>query len=325
MILRFSGIEVEVSSSDYSEIAFQFGPHVVRDSASLASVRVEFIVPARPGTDRNAPAEAEFLVRHGDGTPLLRRAFRGWGTMPPAVPPVAVLRERYALLQAVVLAKRGAAVALVGGPFSEKLSVAAALAHRSWRFVSGQLLVLDRDEGQVLPCLLPLEARGAAATRMRTAGLPAEGQRTVPSVAGGETLLIRPECLGDVVPIHARTGLPPLVRLCRTADEGVRLAPWEFTPQAWPVEAAADFAAAPRYRLELSSANAAEEAAGLIDAELTRNARALSQRSTGTTGTTRKTPDTMSEHRPEKDDDGCLDVPVTGQAAPAGLTASLLT
>lgn len=315
MILRFSGVDVEVSSSDHSEIEFQFGPHLVRDSAAVAPVRVEFIVPVRSVPERNAPAEAEFLVRDGDGTPLLRRAFRGWGTMPPAVPPVAALHGRYALLQAVVLAKRGVAVALVGGPFSEKLSVAAALAHRSWRFVSGQLLLLDRDEGRVLPCLLPLEARGAAAIRMRTAALPVEGQRSVPSLAGGETLLVRPECLGDVVPVQARIAMPSLVRLCRTADEGARLEPWEFTPQVWPVDAASDFAAAPRYRLELSSANAAEEAAAIIDTELVRKRQS--------------TPDARGAHptarTTKKDDDACLDVPATGRAVPAGLTASLLT
>ncbi len=272
IILRFSGIEVEVASSDPSELAFLFGPHVIRDpgSASLASVRVEFTAATRRQPDGDTAGEKEFLVRHGDGTPLLRRTFRGWGTMPPPLPPFAVLGERYALMRAVVLAKHSAAVALVGGPYAETLSVAAALAQRSWRFVSGQLLVFDLVEEQVVPCLLPLEARGRAAVRMRTAGLPEESLRSVPSALGGEMLLVRPECLGDVVPVDARIALPSLVRLCGTADDGVRMAPGEFVPQVWPVEAGAAFSAAPHYRLELSSGNGAEEAAGLIDAELTR-------------------------------------------------------
>ncbi|WP_037605772.1 hypothetical protein [Streptacidiphilus rugosus] len=253
------------------------------------------MVPA-PSAPGNVAGEPQFLVRHSDGTPLLRRAFRGWGNLPPALPPFAVMRDRFALLQAVVLADRTHTVALVGGPYSEKLSVAAALAHRSWRFVSGQLLVLDLANRQVMPFLLPLEARGRAAARMRAAGLPEEGCRSVPSAADGELLLIRPECLGGVVPVHARVEMPTLVRLCRSAGEGVRLTPSEFTPHVWPPESSAAFAEAPRYQLELASANGAEEAAGLIDAELTR-----------------------------KKDDACLDVPATSPAVPAGLTASLLT
>ncbi|MEU6220003.1 hypothetical protein ABZ845_21160 [Streptomyces sp. NPDC047022] len=306
IVLRFSEIEVEVASSDHSEIAFLFGPHVTRDtgSASMASMRVEFTVPTRRQPDGGTPAEKEFLVRHDDGTPLLRRTFRGWGTMPPPLPPFAALGERYALMRAVVLAKNSSTVALVGGPYSETLSVASALAQRSWRFVSGQLLVFDLAEEQVVPCLLPLEARGRAARRMRTAGLSEESLRTVPSPLGGEMLLVRPESLGDVVPVDARIALPSLVRLCGAVDDAVRMAPTEFTPHVWPREADTAFSAAPRYQLEISSANGAEEAAGLIDTELTRKNDA---------------------ERSRKKDDGCPDAPATGPAAPAGSTASLPT
>ncbi|MGW3170658.1 hypothetical protein [Streptomyces sp. NPDC001153] len=287
IVLNFFGIEVAVISADRDEVAFHFGPHIVKNPGGPGQLRVEFSPSA-------GPAPAEFLVRRGDGTPLLRRAFRGWGNVPPALPPFAALQDRFCLVPAVVLAKAGATVALIGGPYAEQANVGAALAHRSWEFVSGRLLVLDRRTGEVLPYLVPLQARGRAAAWLRGAGLPNELCRAVTSPAGAEVLLVRPECLGPVAPVRARLGPPTLVQLCRSADESVRLTPAEFAVQAWPEGSAGLLDAAPAHRLELPGVSGAEEAAGLIDQEV-----------------------------PHEEGEACLYVPTTPPAHRAGLTASL--
>ncbi|MGF1431190.1 hypothetical protein [Kitasatospora sp. LaBMicrA B282] len=287
IVLNFFGFEVAVSSADHDEVAFQFGPHAVRGSAATDQLRVEFTRPGPGGAE-------EILVRRGDGTPLLRRPFRGWGNVPPVLPPFAVLQDRFCLAQAVVLAKDGVTVALLGGPYSEQANVAAALAHRSWVFVSGRLLVMHRATRQVLPYLVPLEARGRSAAWLRGAGLPDGLWRTATSPVAGEVVLVRPECLGPVAPVRARLAPPTLVRLCRGADEGVRLTPWEFTAQTWPADGAQLLADAPTFRLELPGVSGAEEAAGLIDQAMSHKKGAP-----------------------------CLDVSTTAPAPRAGLTASL--
>ncbi len=290
IILRFSGIEVEAVAPERSEVEFHFGPHMTADSAYGDRLRVEFSF-AGPSS---APIGSEFLVRRGDGTPLLRRAFRGWGGLPPSLPPFAVLEGRYALVQAVVLAKGGVSAALIGGPYSEKVNIAAALAHLSWEFVSGQLLVLDRTTRQILPYLVPLEVRTDAAGWLRGAGLPAGRWRSSVAPSGGEVLLVRPECLGGTVPVDRRLAVPALVRLCRTAEDAVSLTPWEFVPPTWPPGAEDALAGAATYRLDISRPSGAEEAAGLIDRQLAAD---------------KDTP--------------CLDGPAMPPVPRAGLTASL--
>ncbi|MER6071437.1 hypothetical protein ABT187_21835 [Streptomyces sp. NPDC001817] len=289
IVLDFFGMEVGVIAADRDEVAFHFGPHVVRNSASPDQLRVEFF-------ESTGSAPAEFLVRRGDGTPLLRRAFRGWGNVPPALPPFAALQDRFCLVPAVVLARGNTPVALIGGPYAEQANVGAALAQRSWEFVSGRLLVLDRRTGEVLPYLVPLQARGRSAAWLRGAGLQSELCRAVTSPTGAEVLLVRPECLGPVAPVRARLGRPTLVQLCRSADERVRLTPREFTAQAWPDGSAGLLEGAPAFRLELPGVSGAEEAAGLIDQEVPQEERA-----------------------------SCLYVPDTLSAHRAGLTASLRT
>ncbi|MGW3040502.1 hypothetical protein ACWC9T_10730 [Kitasatospora sp. NPDC001159] len=288
IVLNFFGIEIALVQADRDEISFQFGPHLTGISRHPDQLRVEF--SRTPG--KGVPGD--FLVRRSDGTPLLRRTFRGWGNLPPAVPPFAALQDRFCLAQAVVLAKGGTTVALIGGPYSEQANVGAALAQRSWEFASGRLLVLDRRTGHVLPYLAPLEARGPAAARLRAAGLPEGMWRTVTSPVGGEVLQVRPECLGPTVPVRARLAPPALVRLCRSADEEVRLTPWEFTAQTWPAGSAGLLSGAPTHCLYLPGVSGAEEAAGLIDHAMTK----------------------------EKDE-SCLDVPAMPSAHRAGLTASL--
>ncbi|MFF5014431.1 hypothetical protein [Streptomyces sp. NPDC001165] len=287
IVLNFFGIEVGVIAADRDEVAFHFGPHMVKNSGCPDQLRVEF----SPST---GSAPGEFLVRRGDGTPLLRRAFRGWGNVPGALPPFAALQDRFCLVPAVVLAKEGATVALIGGPYAEQANIGTALAHRSWEFVSGRLLVLDRGTGDVLPYLVPLQVRGRAAAWLRGAGLPNELCRAVTSPAGAEVLLVRPECLGPVAPVRARLGRPTLIQLCRSADERVRLTPCEYTVQAWPDGSAGLFDEMPTYRLELPGVSGAEEAAGLIDQKV-----------------------------PHGESESCLYVPDTLPAHRAGLTASL--
>ncbi|MEW1911097.1 hypothetical protein AB0442_22045 [Kitasatospora sp. NPDC085895] len=286
IVLNFFGIDVVVDGADRDAVAFHFGPHTVRRPPAPDHLRVEFGGTAGTG---------EFLVRRGDGTPLLRRAFRGWGNVPPPLPPFAVLADRFHLVQAVVLARGATTVALIGGPYAEQANVAAALAHRSWEFVSGRMLVVDRRTGQVLPYLAPLEVRGRPAGWLRGAGLPEGLWRTVTSPTGAEILLVRPECLGPVVPVRARPAPPTLVRLCRGTDEGVRLTPWRGTVPAWPPGSAGLPADLPAHRLELPGVSGAEEAAGLIDQGLTQKG------------------------------EPCLDVPAIPPARRAGLTASLRT
>ncbi|WP_031075898.1 hypothetical protein [Streptomyces sp. NRRL WC-3742] len=283
IVLDFFGLGIGLTGADREEIAFRFGPHLRRSGGDTPRLLVEI---------RRGGAEPDFLVRRADGTPLLRRAFRDWGNLPPAVPPFAALRDRYCLTPAVVLARHGRSVALLGGPYGEQANVAAALARRGWAFVSGRLLVLDRRTGHPLPYLAPLEARGAAAAWLRGAGLPEGAWRTVePPGGGAEVLQVRPEGLGPVVPLHARPGPPTLVRLCRAAEEEVRLTPGEYTTRLWPADAADALAGAPALRLHLPDVGWAEEAAGLIDHAMT--------------------------------EEPCPDVPAVPTARRAGLTASL--
>ncbi|MFG2974602.1 hypothetical protein ACGFYY_16625 [Streptomyces sp. NPDC048331] len=296
LCLEFFGAEISVSTTtgDVSDLEFLFGPHVVPDSRAADRLQVEFGYP-NPGDPGSGDAWAELVVRRDNGPPLLRRAFRGWSNVPPPVPPFSVLRERFSLVQAVVLAKGSTTIALIGSPHSDREGVALALAQRSWRMVSGQLLITDRTDGNVMPYHVPLEFRGATAVGVRAAGLAPGTWRSRTSPLTGDVLMVRPEALGDIVPVRARLGPPQLFRLCRSGNEGARLESWDFPTQTWPPEAAPEIADAPSFRLELPESGGAEEAAGLIDHRMTSERREL-----------------------------CPDVPVISRASPVGSTASLL-
>ncbi|MET7618145.1 hypothetical protein [Streptomyces sp. NPDC005408] len=290
---------VAAPTGQLADLRFLFGPHVVADSQSPGRLRVEFTTPD------------EYLVRRSDGTTLLRRTFRDWGNVPPPVPPFAALRGRYRLLPAVVLAKGGATVALVGGPGGQQAGTGFALAQLGWRFVSGRLLVVDRTTGQTLPYLAPLELRGEIRESVAARGLPRGTARARRSTLSGEVLLVRPEAAGGAVPVGARLAPPRVVRLCRGTGEAVRLVTWNRRAQTWPVVDGTedvDGAGTPdepdwdTYRLELTPAGGVEEAACLIDQQWAPEGDTI---------------DTTEKER------ACPAVPDTDPARPAGLTVSL--
>ncbi len=260
LLLSFFGMTIMVLTKlDPTDLAFLFGPHLVETGEPQLAVKLL----------TNKASEGELLVQRPDGMLLQRRVFRGWSTMPPPLPPFAVLDHLYLVMRAVVMAKDDVTVALIGSACSPSAGVAAALAGRSWRPVSGQLLVVDRTTGHTLPFHIPLDLRGGALESARSGGLigqepdPAIWRQAHPALAG-ESVLVRPERLGPPVPITARLAPPTLVRLCQGDDDRCRLEPWSFQPHIWP-PAATELADAPRYRLLMPEFGGAEEAAALID------------------------------------------------------------
>jgi hypothetical protein len=260
LFLEFFGEQYAVTApaAQLADLRFFFGPHAVARTTAPNRLRVEF------------PGPGEYIVRRDNSAPLLRRTFRDWGNLPPPVPPFAVMRDRYLLLPAVVLAKGGTAAALVGGPGGARTGTAVALARLGWRFVSGQLLVVDRTTGHTLPYLAPLELRGATRASVDLPELPQGVTRARRSPVSGEVLLIRPEGVGGAVPIGSTLAPPRLVRLCRGTGEAVRFTRWDLPALTWPPDGAEG--AGPgepweTYRLEIGAAGGMEEAACLIDQE----------------------------------------------------------
>jgi len=284
--LELFGKVIEVAPADQvTYLRFLLRPHAVEYDVPPPRLHVEFVTAlvGKPGDDPagqtgtpaprsqlplGATADSppmDILVRDDKLTLLSRRPFRGWGNVPPQVPPFAAWPDRLAVVKAVVLASDNkTVVALIGSPDSAIAGVAVALARRGWTFVSGSLLVLDRAHGSVLTYQAPLEARGAAAAALREAGLPRWMCRGAVSPVSGEVLQVRPEALGPIMPITSRLSRPALVRLCQGPDDRVRLEPWVFRPSVWPADAGADFAAVPKYRLSVPEAGGTEDAARLI-------------------------------------------------------------
>lgn len=260
LLFSFFGMTIMVLTElSPGDLAFMFGPHLVETGEP------QLVVKLLTGKS----SDGELLVHRPDGMLLQRRVFRGWSTMPPPLPPFAVLDHLFLGMRAVVMTKDDATVALVGSSCSPSAGLAAALAGRSWRPVSGQLLVVDRATGHTLPFHVPLDLRGSALESARTGGLigpendPGTWRRTQPTLAG-ESVLVRPEVLGPIVPVTARLAPPTLVRLCQGDGDRCRLEPWAFQPHAWPPNTS-DLADAPRYRLLMPEFGGAEEAAALID------------------------------------------------------------
>ncbi|MFE9411390.1 hypothetical protein ACFYN0_21795 [Streptomyces sp. NPDC006704] len=265
---EFFGIGITVTAaSQLAALRFRFAPHLVPEPRGADRLHVD-LGPERPD------GAAQFVVSGANGTPMLRRTFRAWTNVPPPVPPFAALARRFWIAPAVVLAKGPASVALLGSPYAPRAEVALALAQRSWQFVSGQLLVVDRMVGHTMPYLVPLEFYGASAAAVNTDALP-EGtwHRRASAISDG-VLQVRPERLGAVVPVRARLGPPALVRLCRAPGETVRVAPAHGGPAVWPPEAAAETAALTSFRVDMPGSGGAEEAAWLIDDQVTASASA---------------------------------------------------
>lgn len=258
--LEYFGIRVRVAAppTDLADVAFHAGPHV-RPTAEAP--HFEVAIEALRGGVRQA------IVRRGELT-ALRRPFRSWTNLPPPIPPFAAVEDRLALLPAVVLAREGIVLALIGSGLSAKGSIGIALARRGWAFVSGQLLVVDRRTGQVRPYLAPVELRGAAVRELASSGLAGGTWRSMPSRISSDAILVRPESLGRVVPITVRLPGARLVRLCARADERLCLTRCPVHPQPWPMAAAGALSDLPSYRLELPTGEVADEAAELLGVTL---------------------------------------------------------
>ena len=256
--LDYFGIRVRVSATaaDLAEVAFHAGPHL-RTTPEPAPPHFDVRLATADGCVREA------IVRRGELT-VLRRPFRSWSNVPAPVPPFAALEDRLCLVPAIVLARGSSVLAVIGSALSPKGGIGVALARRGWAFVSGQLLVLDRRTGYVLPYLAPVELRGGVARELATSGLAAGTSRRVPSKVSPDVLLVRPESLGRVVARTARLARPRLVRLCRSADERIHLVQRPFQPQPWPASAASTLSDVPSYLLELPAAEVADEAAELL-------------------------------------------------------------
>ncbi|PKW09366.1 hypothetical protein SAMN05428944_3478 [Streptomyces sp. 1222.5] len=269
-VLEFFGtIHQVMGAVDTADLAFFFGPHLLGERAVSERAALSLHFAPRAGAGRR---DREVRVLDGEGRLLRRWAFHGIGGIPPMLPPFAVMNQRYALVQAAVLAKGDSVVALIGGVGSPRNSVALALGGRGWRMVSGRYLVVDRVTGRTLPYQLPLELRGAALESARAAGLtdgPSDDLRPVCSPLTGSSVQVRPERLLATAAVDEALAPAALVRLCTGGAYGCRLEDWDFAPSVWPSEAAADLAAAPRMRLLMPESGGAEEAADLLDERLT--------------------------------------------------------
>lgn len=211
----------------------------------------------------------EISVARADGVIILRRAFRGWSNVPPPIPPFAAMAERYSVTPAVVMAKGDRVLALAGSPRSSKAAVALSLLQHGWRFVSGQLLVTERKTGRTLPFLAPLDLQGVAAEQTRRRGLPDGSWQVRNSTLDGQTLQVRPEALGAVVPVRAQGGPATIVRLCESQEDRLLLRESDRCPQSWPTEARSALRHRGLFQLQMPGLHAAEEAANCLDAKFT--------------------------------------------------------
>lgn len=211
----------------------------------------------------------EISVARADGVIILRRAFSGWSNVPPPIPPFAAMVERYSVMPAVVMAKGDRVLALAGSPRSSKAAIALSLLQHGWRFVSGQLLVTERKTGRTLPFLAPLDLQGVAAEQTRRRGLPDGSWQVRNSTLDGQTLQVRPEALGAVVPVRAQGGPATIVRLCDSQGDRLVLRESDRCPQTWPTEAHSALRHRGLFELQMPDRQAVEEAANCLDANFT--------------------------------------------------------
>nr|WSW66339.1 hypothetical protein OG461_09170 [Streptomyces sp. NBC_00995] len=262
-MLDFFGVLLNVVGAvDLVDLPFLFGPHLHDELGVLGQADLGVRVTTVEG------AGSEVRVYDEGGKLLRRRAFRGLGGIPPLLPPFSILGDRFAVLQAAVLAKGEVVVALVGGVESPRSALALALGVRGWRMVSGQRLVVDRLTGDTLPYQVPLELRGAALESARACGLQERDLRTATSPLTGSYLQVRPESLMATVSPGTRLGPARIVRLCTAAGHGASLEDCDRAPSVWPADAAGLLEGNPRMRLLLPPAGGGEEAADLLDARL---------------------------------------------------------
>jgi len=303
--LRFFGLGITVVGTDLPDFRFLFGPHVTAPGRADLLVEITTSGPlAAAGGRAGARAVRELQVRRSDGLPLLRRPLHGWSNVPPPFPRFAAMFGRCAVTPAAVLCRGGTSIALVGHALTERSPIAVALALRSWRIVSPQLLVVDRRTGRAMPFATPLEVPvndnsgngdsgndnsgndnsgndnsgndnvttwSPAVVDFAGAGHPAtQLRRSRSSPVTGQVLLIRPESVGELVPVETTVEPPTVIRLCRGAHRQLRLTDGDQWAPRW---SAGPEPARLRTRcLELPDSGLADEAAHHLDEKLTPHA-----------------------------------------------------
>ncbi|NNG37435.1 hypothetical protein [Nakamurella aerolata] len=267
--LEFFTHTFTVVGDELPDLGFHFGPHLAR--TRRADFQVEITGPALPGQRGSSRAlEREVRVRRADGVSMLRRPLVSLHQFPPALPPFAALGDRYAIRPATVVHRGPTTLALTGTDPSECAELALALCRLGWRLVSSQLLVIDRRIRRTLALHTPLRLRGAAAADI-AASTPDDAVQTCQSALTGPTLLVRPEAVGAIVPLHAELPLPLEVRICRGRADLPRLRGRCEQPSAfWPPEAAEVGRALNRVYLEIPRPAAADEVALEMHRQLSR-------------------------------------------------------
>lgn len=264
-------IVVRCTGSDDADLRFFFGPHVQPDGA--AELELE-LAPGFFGSllaKDNAPKS--FTLRGSDGSVLDHREFLDWSSVPSPLPPFRLLVRRICVVQATVLSRDDVLLALVGTPYSGKTSLGIELAGRGWRFVSDQLLVIDRASGDVLPYCVPVGLRGTTLAAARRAGRIHGETRSTISEVSGEVVLVRPETLSAPVPVTNRMRDPLLVQVIRAGSGPTvlverpieRLGPL----RAWPAGALTELHARLDHRnhavLRLAASASRADAAELVE------------------------------------------------------------
>ena len=205
--LEFFGVGFTVVGEQLPDLAFQFGPHLAR--TRRADYQLELSAPQAEDNSRDV------TVRRGDGAVMLRRPLTGWRSATPVLPPLAALTDRFAVVPGCVMTNRQTTIALIGDTAGERTRIGIGLADRGWQMVSGQLLVLDRRTGRALQFHAPLQFTGRAADRLRLEHPDPAACRPGRTSFGEPTVLIRPEAMTSIVPLHVDSPVPALVRLCR--------------------------------------------------------------------------------------------------------------
>jgi hypothetical protein len=273
--LDFFGCRMSVrgTESDDADLRFFFGPHVRPDDET--DLVLDLRAPG--GFFRSLLAKdhqpKSFTLRRSDGTVLDHREFADWSSVPSPLPPFRLLANRICVVQATVLHRGAALLALVGTPYSGKTSLGLELAGRGWTFVSDQLLVVERASGDVLPYCVPVGLRGATlAAARRTGRITGETRSTISEVSG-EVVLVRPESLSATVSATARLRDPVLVHVIRAEDGPTRLSERPIAElgrlRTWPGDALGELHAVLDRRnhavLRLSATESRADATELVE------------------------------------------------------------
>lgn len=219
--LEFFGVGFTVVGELLPDLAFQFGPHLAR--TRRADFQLELSAPQA--------GPREVTVRRADGVAVLHRPLTGWRGATPSLPPFAALADRFSTLPACVMTGKHLAVAITGDTAAERARIGIALSDRGWRMVSGQLLVLDRRTGRSLPFHTPLQLVDGYAEQVAAAHPDPAVCRAGRTTFGEPTVLVRPEAVASIVPLHVDGPPPVLVRICRRTEARATVLPRRSSAQ----------------------------------------------------------------------------------------------